>query len=112
VPEIYRRLGCERKGAAAEAAWNEKFAAYEAEFPSWPPSSSVAWPANCRRTGRAKADAFIAECNEKAESPATRKASLNSLEAYAPMLPECSAVLPTWLLQPDRVVQVTSRCAR
>jgi transketolase len=27
---------------AAEAQWNERFAAYQAAFPSWPPSSHAA----------------------------------------------------------------------
>ena len=34
------------------------------------------------------AEAFVAQCNEAADSPATRKASLNAIEAYAPSLPE------------------------
>ena len=44
-------------------------------------------PAELPADWAGKADAFVAECNEKAESPATRKASLNSIEAYAAVLP-------------------------
>jgi transketolase len=78
--DIYSGWDAKAKGAAAEAAWNEKFAAYEAAHPEMAGDLPADWAD--------KADAFVAECNDKAESPATRKASLNSIEAYAAALPE------------------------
>jgi transketolase len=86
--EIYRAWDAKEKGAAAEAAWNEKFAAYEAEFPELAAEFKRRMAGELPADWAAKADAFVAECNEKAESPATRKASLNSIEAYAAVLPE------------------------
>ena len=75
-------------GAAKEAAWNDKFAAYEAAHPE------LAAEYKRRMAGERPADwaeksaAFIAECNEKGESKATRQASLASIEAYSQALPE------------------------
>ena len=89
VPEdIYAGWSAKDKGAAAEAAWNEKFAAYKAEFPE------LAAEFERRMAGDLPADwaetsgAYIAAVNEEAKSPATRQASLASIEAYSPMLPE------------------------
>jgi transketolase len=89
VPEdIYAGWSAKKKGADAEAAWNEKFAAYKAEFPE------LAAEFERRMAGDLPADwaetsgAYIAAVNEEAKSPATRQASLASIEAYSPMLPE------------------------
>jgi len=85
---VYHGWDAKEKGAAAEKAWNEKFAAYKAEYPE------LAAEFERRMAGEMPADwaeqsaAYIASVNEAAESPATRKASLNSIEAYSPMLPE------------------------
>ena len=86
--DVYRGWDAKEKGAAAEAAWNEKFAAYQAEFPELAAEFKRRMAGELPADWAAKADAFIAECDEKAESPATRKASLASIEAYAAALPE------------------------
>ncbi len=86
--DIYAGWNAKDKGAAAEAAWNEKFAAYKAAHPE------LAAEYERRTSGELPADwaeksaAYIAQCNEKAESKATRQASLASIEAYAAALPE------------------------
>ena len=86
--DIYVGWDGKEKGAAAEAAWNEKFAAYKAANPE------LAAEYERRMSGELPADwadksaAYIAECNEKGESKATRQASLASIEAYAAALPE------------------------
>ncbi len=89
VPDdIYAAWDARDKGAAAEAGWSERFAAYKAEHPE------LAAEYERRMAGELPADwaeqsaAFIAGVNEKGESVATRKASLNSIEGYAPLLPE------------------------
>jgi len=77
------------EGAAAEAAWNEKFAAYATAHPELAAEFD-------RRVVQGdlpadfsdKADAYIRECQEKAEKIASRKASQNSLNAFGPLLPE------------------------
>ena len=86
--DIYHGWDAKEKGAKAEAAWNEKFAAYKAEYPE------LAAEYERRMAGDLPADwaetsaAYIASVNEEAKSPATRQASLASIEAYSPMLPE------------------------
>jgi transketolase len=86
--EIYAAWDAKEKGAAAEAAWDEKFAAYKAEHPELAAEFERRMAGELPADWSAKADAFVAACNEKAESPATRKASLGAIEAYAPVLPE------------------------
>ena len=86
--EIYTAWSAKDKGSAAEATWNEKFAAYKSEHPD------LAAEFERRMNGELPADwdagsaAFIASVDKKGESLATRKASLNSIEGYAPLLPE------------------------
>lgn len=86
--DVYAGWDAKGKGAAAEAAWNEKFAAYRAEYPE------LAAEFERRTAGEMPADwadksaAYIASVNEAAASPATRQASLACIENYSPMLPE------------------------
>ncbi len=86
--DVYEGWSAKDSGAAAEATWNEKFAAYEAAHPE------LAAEYKRRIAGERPADwaeksaAYIAECDEKGESKATRQASLASIEAYSQALPE------------------------
>ncbi|WP_263081630.1 transketolase [Endozoicomonas sp. Mp262] len=86
--DIYGAWNAREKGAAAEAAWNEKFAAYQAAHPE------LAAEFNRRVAGDLPADfsekamAYAKECQANAEKVASRKASQNTLNAYGPMLPE------------------------
>ena len=89
VPEdVYQGWDAKEKGAAAEAAWNDKFAAYKTAHPE------LAAEFERRMAGDLPADwadnsaKYIAQVNADAKSPATRQASLASIEAYSPMLPE------------------------
>lgn len=89
IPEdIYAGWNAKDSGATAEAAWNEKFAAYAKAFPAeaaeFERRMAGELPANFAKD----ADKFIAEVNAKAESPATRVASKGALNGYAPLLPE------------------------
>ncbi|WP_394205159.1 transketolase [Shewanella waksmanii] len=86
---VYEGWDAKTAGAANESAWNEKFAAYEAAFPEL--------AAEYKRrviTGElpadfeAKAQAFIQECQDKAEGIASRKASQNAIGAFGAILPE------------------------
>lgn len=87
--DVYAAWDGRSKGAAAEADWNTRFAAYTAAFPEL--------AAEFRRRvidnalpgdWSAHVDAVIAKVIDKAETIATRKASQNSIEAFAPKLPE------------------------
>lgn len=89
IPEdVYAGWDAKEKGARVEAAWNEKFAAYEKEYPElaaeFKRRMAGELPANWKQT----TDAFIAETNEKAESLASRQASQKAITALAPILPE------------------------
>jgi len=86
--DVYAGWDATAKGAAAEAAWDAKFAAYAAAFPAeaaeFKRRTTGELPANWKQA----TDAIIAATNEKAETVATRKASQNVIGALAPLLPE------------------------
>ncbi|HPY41041.1 MAG TPA: transketolase, partial [Thiolinea sp.] len=86
--DIYAGWDAKAKGAAAEQAWNEKFKAYQAAYPveaaEFERRVKGELPADWEANAQKAIDAIIA----KAESPATRVASKNALDAFAPLLPE------------------------
>jgi len=87
--DIYAGWDAKEKGAAAEKAWGEKFAAYKAAHPELAAEYerrviNNELPADFA----AKADAYIAEVQAKGEKIASRKASQNAIGAYAALLPE------------------------
>jgi transketolase len=86
--EVYAGWDAKEKGAAAEAAWNDKFAAYEAAHPELAAEFKRRMAGELPADWAANADAFVNQCNEEAKSPATRQASLASIEAYSAALPE------------------------
>jgi len=90
IPEsVYAGWDAKEKGAANEAAWSEKFAAYQAAFPELAAEyERRVIRAELPESFEAKADAFIRECQEKGEKIATRKASQNAIEAFGAELPE------------------------
>ena len=77
-----------RDRAAAETEWNTRFAAYKAAHPQaaaeFERRLSGALPAGFE----AAADAFIARLQQDGPVIASRKASQNAIEAFAPLLPE------------------------
>jgi glucosamine--fructose-6-phosphate aminotransferase (isomerizing) len=76
------------KGAKAESAWNEKFAAYKAEYPELAAEYERRMAGELPADWAAKSADYIAAVNAEAKSPATRQASLACIEAYSPVLPE------------------------
>ena len=86
--EIYHGWDAKEKGAATESAWNEKFAAYKAEYPALAAEYERRMAGDLPADWEEKSAAFIAAVNDKADSPATRKASLAAIEAYSPVVPE------------------------
>jgi len=86
--DVYAGWDAKEKGAAAEAAWNDKFAAYKAEFPELAAEYERRMSGDLPADWAAKSADYIAGVNADAKSPATRQASLASIEAYSPMLPE------------------------
>jgi len=86
--DIYAGWDAKENGAKAEAAWNDKFAAYKAEFPELAAEYERRMSGDLPADWAAKSADYIAGVNAEAKSPATRQASLASIEAYSPMLPE------------------------
>ncbi|VAW66797.1 Transketolase [hydrothermal vent metagenome] len=89
VPEsVYQGWDAKENGAAAEAAWNDKLAAYKAAFPELAAEFERRMAGDLPADWAAKSAEYISSVNADAKSPATRQASLASIEAYSPMLPE------------------------
>ncbi|MEW8218326.1 MAG: transketolase [Candidatus Thiodiazotropha taylori] len=86
--EIYAGWSAKASGAEAESSWNDKFAAYQSAFPELAAEFNRRMSGDLPDNWEAEAAKFIAEVNDKAESPATRKASQNALNGYGPLLPE------------------------
>ena len=86
--EIYAEWDAKAAGAAAEAAWNEKFAAYAAAYPELAGEFKRRIAGELPADFAEKAAAYIQEVAEKGETIASRKASQNALNAFGPLLPE------------------------
>ncbi len=89
IPEqIYSAWNAVEAGSAAEAQWNECFESYQKEFPE------LACEFKRRVNGELPdqwvkySAAAIEAIDVKGESIASRKASLNALEIFGPLLPE------------------------
>jgi transketolase len=89
IPDnVYAGWSAKEKGAAAEAAWNEKFAAYKEAHPELAAEFERRTSGKLAAGWEEKADAFIAEVNAKAETIASRKASQNTIAGFFPFTPE------------------------
>ena len=86
--DIYAGWDAKEKGSKVESDWRARFDAYKKAYPD------LAAEYERRINGELPADwakgaaAYIEATNAKAESPATRKASQNSINAFAAILPE------------------------
>ncbi|MBX3665611.1 MAG: transketolase [Burkholderiales bacterium] len=89
IPEGVRaEWNARDKGAALEAEWNRRFADYAAAHPELAAEFRRRMAGELPADWAAHRDAFIAQTVQKAETVATRKASQNAIEGYAPVLPE------------------------
>jgi len=86
--EIYAGWNAKDKGAAREAEWNTRMAAYKTAHPELAVELERRLSGTLPADWQAKAGAYIDAVNAKAEKVATRKASQNCLNGYAPLLPE------------------------
>ncbi len=86
--EVYDAWDARAKGQALESAWNSMFAEYGKKYPAEAAEFTrrmadelpVGWADHVEGT--------ISQINAREETIATRKASQNSIEALAPVLPE------------------------
>ncbi|MBJ9984393.1 transketolase [Acinetobacter sp. S40] len=86
--DIYAQWDAKAKGQQVESAWDQVFATYQEKYPTEAAELLRRISGDLPADFSAKADAFIAETNAKAESIATRKASQNTLQTFGPLLPE------------------------
>ena len=89
VPDdVYAAWNAREAGAAAEAEWNARFAAYRAAHPALAAEFERRMGGTLPTDWAAHVDAVLADIADKGETIATRKASQNAIEAFAPKLPE------------------------
>ena len=86
--EIYAEWSAIETGTAKEAAWNEKFAAYEAAYPELAAEFKRRVNGDLPAEWEEKANQIIAELQANPANIASRKASQNALEAFGALLPE------------------------
>ncbi|MCG6975986.1 MAG: transketolase [Acidiferrobacterales bacterium] len=86
--EIYAGWDAKDKGAAAEAAWNEKLAAYKEAHPELAAEFERRMKGDLPSDWEKKANEFVQSVVDKAETIASRKASQNTLNGFGPLLPE------------------------
>ena len=86
--DVYAAWDAKAAGAARQAEWTALFAAYSERFPRQAGEllrrMRGELPGNFNETVKN----FIAACVDKKETIATRKASQNAIQAFAPVLPE------------------------
>jgi transketolase len=86
--DVYAAWDAKAKGAAAQAAWNETFAAYAKAHPELAAEFKRRMAGELPADFSAKAQAYVDACQAKGETIASRKASQNAINAYGALLPE------------------------
>lgn len=86
--EIYAEWDAKQQGAAKEAEWNKRFAAYQAAYPELAAELSRRLSGELPADWKAQSQAFIEKLQANPATIASRKASQNAIEAYAKTLPE------------------------
>ncbi|BCL71286.1 transketolase 2 [Vibrio nigripulchritudo] len=86
--EVYAEWSAKEAGAAKEAAWNEKFATYEAAYPELAAEFKRRVNGDLPAEWEAKANQIIADLQANPANIASRKASQNALEAFGAILPD------------------------
>lgn len=86
--EVYAGWDATAKGIEAERHWNEKFGGYKAAYPELANEFERRLKGDLPADWEKKSAEYIKAVDTKAEKIASRKASQNAINAYAPMLPE------------------------
>ena len=86
--DVYNGWDAKAKGAEREANWNTKLDAYKAAHPELAAELERRNNGDLPADFNDNADAYVRECQDKAEKIASRKASQNTLNAFGPLLPE------------------------
>ncbi len=86
--DVYEAWDAKAQGKHCEGDWDALFAAYVAEFPQQASEFTRRMKGELPDDFEQTVSAYIATCVEKKETIATRKASQNTIQALAPVLPE------------------------
>lgn len=86
--DIYAGWDAKEKGAVAEQTWTEQFAAYATAYPAQAAELKRRLAGQLPDNWAEESIKAIEAINAKAESPATRVASKNALDAFGVLLPE------------------------
>jgi transketolase len=86
--EVYAGWDARQLGAQREADWSERFAAYAEAHPQLAAEFERCTQSILPSRWEAHSQDFVHQQATRGESMATRKASLECLEAFGPMLPE------------------------
>ena len=85
---IYQAWDARTRGAAAEQAWNERMDAYRAAYPAEAAELERRMRAELPQDFARVAAEHVRDCQRAGETIASRKASQNTIQALAPLLPE------------------------
>jgi len=89
VPEdVYQAWDARQSGHAAETGWNDRFEAYRRQHPELAAELERRMRGQLPEDWNAHVSQTLEQFNDKAEKIASRKASQNTIEAFAPKLPE------------------------
>ncbi len=86
--DVYKAWDARPRGAAMEADWNQRFAAYQEAYPTEAAEFTRRMKGELPQNFELAALEFIAKCRDKGETIASRKASQNTIEALGQVLPE------------------------
>ncbi len=86
--EIYAGWDAKENGAAVEVEWNDRFNAYAAAHPELAAEFKRRMAGDLPENWEQVAADFITQVDAEEASPATRKASQNTLNGYGPYLPD------------------------
>ena len=89
IPEnIYAAWDARKKGNELESAWNALFEKYSRKYPQEAKELMRRISGELPPDFEEVAHRYLADCVAKKENVATRKASQNAIQAFAPVLPE------------------------
>ena len=86
--DVYAAWDAKTKGAKSQADWNALLKSYGEKFPQQATELVRRMKGELPGNFDKVVTDYIAACNDKKETIATRKASQNAIQAYAPSLPE------------------------
>ena len=89
IPDnIYQDWNAHEKGNCLEAAWQQRFTAYEARHPQLAAEYKRRMSGEIPADFSAQTNQYIRDCQSRGDKIASRKASQNALNTYGPLLPE------------------------